>query len=80
MAAATGGQRRSEAVDEVALSLDDELAALIYDGKSVVSLQNAARARHLRALGIGEVALLFVAGGAALLAVVLEEFPDLSDL
>src|SRR5512140_2074198 len=57
-----------------------DLSPVIDDGESVVALNHAAGRSHLRAFGIGQIALLLVAGRATLLLVVFQEGFDLGDL
>src|SRR5687768_8716648 len=58
----------------------DDLRLVIDHGKAVVTLDDAARRSHLRALGIGEIGLLLIAGGAALLVTDAKKRRKLIDL
>lgn len=64
----------------VGFGVDNDLRPIINDGQSVVALKHTTRATHLGALGIGQVALLLVAGGSDLFLPVLEKLLNLGDL
>src|SRR4051812_48660326 len=64
----------------VCLGVHHDLRSVVHYGQTVVPLDHSPRARHLRALRVGHVALLLVPRGPELLLGFTQEGRDLLDL